>query len=130
MVSSRLDGARQRRALLEFAPSLGTEIGDPGNQAAPAIIGLRHTKGSQYGVESLAGEVRGGGPLETAPHDLKPNAHDDICGQLHVLYAQSSLGHRFGKIRLEIFANPAERSRGLRAPDHKPRPEGVIEGLL
>jgi hypothetical protein len=55
----------------------------------------------------LAGEVRGGGPLETAPHDLKPNADDDICGQLHVFYAQSSLGHRFGKIRLEIFANPA-----------------------
>jgi hypothetical protein len=85
-----------------------------------------YTKGSKHGVQSLPNEVWGGLPLETAPHDLKPNADDDICGQLHVLYAHSSLGDRFGKIRLEIFANPAECSRGIRASDNKPCPGGVI----
>jgi hypothetical protein len=97
---------------------------------------LRHfslgcAKGSKHGVESLAGELRRGAPLKTAARNLKPNTDDDICRQLHVLYAQSSLGERLGKIRLEIFTNAQdEPSWSLRASDHKPRPEGVIEGLL
>ena len=76
------------------------------------LISLGCTKGSKHGGESLAGEVRAGAPLKPAARDLKPDADDDICGQLHVLYGHSSLGNRLGKVRLEIFANPAERSRG------------------
>ena len=70
-------------------------------------------KGSKHGGESLAGEVRGGAPLKTAARDLKPNTDDDIGRQLHVLYGQSSLGNRLGKVRLEMFANAGRSPPGL-----------------
>jgi len=90
-----------------------------------------HTKGSQRGVESLAGEVRRGAALKSAARDLKPNADDDIGRQLHVFYGQSSLGNRLGKVRLEILADAlAELRRGLGASDHKPRPDGIADGFV
>ena len=92
------------------------------------IIGC--AKGSKHGVESVAGQVRRGAPLKTAARNLKPNADDNIGRELYVLYGQSSLVDRLGKVCLEMFANPAERSRGFGASDHKPRPDGVIEGFL
>ena len=100
----------------------GVEIGELGDRASLAIAWLRYTKGSKHGVESLAGELRGGTPLKTAARDLKPNTDDDIGRQLHVLYGQSSLGDRLSKVRLEMFADPVEPSRNLGAPDHKPAP--------
>ena len=91
------------------------------------LISLGCAKGSKHGGESLAGEIRAGAPLKPAARDLKPDADNDICGQLHVLYGQSSLGNRLGKVRLEMFANASERSRDLGASDHKPSPEGHRE---
>jgi hypothetical protein len=74
----------------------------------------------------LAGKVRRGAPLKTATRDLKPNADDDIGRQIYVLYGQSSLGDRLGKVCLEMFTDPVEPSRGFRASDYKPTPDGVI----
>ena len=87
------------------------------------LISLGCAKGSQHGVESLAGEVRGGAPLKTAARDLKPDADDDIGRQLHVLYGQSSLGDRLGKVRLEIFANAGRAPAGTWALRTTSRPQ-------
>ena len=80
-------------------------------------------KGSKHGGESLAGEVRGGAPLKTAARDLKPNTDDDIGRQLHVLYGQSSLGNRLGKVRLEMFANAWPSAAGTWALRTTSRPQ-------
>jgi hypothetical protein len=92
------------------------------DRAALATAWPRCTKGSQHGIASLAEKLRRGAPLKTAARDLKPNADDDIGRQLHVLYGQSSLGDRLGKVCLEIFANPADCSRSFDASDCKPTP--------
>ena len=57
-------------------------------------------KGSKHGGESLAGDVRGGAPLNSAARNLKPNTDDDIGRQLRLVYGQSSLGNRLGEVRL------------------------------
>ena len=81
----------------------------PGHTPSPSdispLISIRCAKGSKHGGESLAGEVRAGAPLKRTARDLKPDADDDICGKLHVLYRHSSLGNasasdlRFSRIR-------------------------------
>jgi hypothetical protein len=65
-----------------------------------AISRLRYAKGSQYGIESLVGELRRGTSVKTAARDLKPDTDDDIGRQLRVLYGQSSLSNRLGKVSL------------------------------
>jgi hypothetical protein len=76
-------------------------------------------------------QVWGDWPLERAAHDLKPDAHDDVGGQLDVLHGQAPLANRVGQVHLEIGANaPAKFSRSLSALDHEPRPDGLRDRLL
>ena len=75
-------------------------------------------------------EFRRDAPLKTTARGLKPIADGNICGQLHVLYGHSPLSNRLGKVRLEIFADPAERRRDLGASDHEAGPEGIVDGFL
>jgi hypothetical protein len=60
--------------------------------------------------------------LKTAARDLNPNADDAIGRKLSVLYRQTSLVDRLGKVRLKMFANACQRCRDLNASHHKPTP--------
>ena len=63
-------------------------------------------KRSKHGIEGLISQVRGGAPIESAPRDLKPNAHDDIGSQLHVHDGHTLLGDHLREVLLEMHANP------------------------
>lgn len=63
------------------------------------------------------------------PGDLNPDTHHDIGCQVYVLNGASSAGDCLGKVCLEI-PSPAERARDSDASDHKPAPDGLIDGLL
>ena len=69
---------------------------------------LQNTKASKDGVEGVARQVRSWPPLKSTARDLKPDTHDDVGSEFHILHAETSPGYRFSEIRFEIGANALE----------------------
>ena len=60
-----------------------------------SIAGLRRAKSPQHGIKP-SGHAPRLPRLKNTAHDLKPDAHDDVGRQLHVLYGQAPLSPRLG----------------------------------